>query len=178
MPDTKNKSKIDTSTGGGKPTENSLSFQEKPDQEKTEKARANAEIEKETDAVGEKAKEIGADTDNLEEKETEFSEMVIDKLKKGLSQVYEAGAKVVDDLSQSAQEYAEKYKIESEIKKFQVEKDQLMTQLGHSIFKRYREKGIVSESFFNEEEIMDQFSQTETLDKKIIRAGKRLDNAK
>jgi hypothetical protein len=39
-----------------------------------------------------------------------------------------AGTKVVDELSQAAQEYAEKYKVESEIKKLKGEKDKRSIQ--------------------------------------------------
>jgi len=98
-------------------------------------------------------------------------------MKKGLSQAYDAGARVVDDLSQAAREYAEKYKAESEIKKLKGENDLLITQLGHSILKRHLEKGKVMESFFNEKEIVDQLNQIEMFDRQIIKTGKLLDKA-
>ncbi len=66
---------------------------------------------------------------------------------KGLLQAYEVGAKVVDELSQTALEYAEKYKAESEIKKLNGKKDLLMTQLGHSILKRHLAENKITESF-------------------------------
>ncbi|MGB5747041.1 MAG: hypothetical protein WBM69_08680 [Desulfobacterales bacterium] len=101
--------------------------------------------------------------------------IVVDKLKKGLSQAYEAGAKVVDELSQNAQEYAEKYRAESEIKKLKGEKDKLMAQLGQSVLKHHLAGGGFAESFFNGKETIDQFNQIEILDKKIIKIGKKLD---
>lgn len=104
--------------------------------------------------------------------------IVVDKLKKGLSQAYEAGAKVVDELSQTAQEYAEKYRAESEIKKLKGENDDLMAQLGQSIFKQHLADGGFAESFFNRKEIVDQFNQIEIIDKKIIKIGKQLDKGK
>jgi hypothetical protein len=93
-------------------------------------------------------------------------------------QAYEVGAKVVDELSQTAQEYTEKYKTESEIKKMKGKRDLLITELGHYILKRHLTEGKVSESFFNEKEIIDQFKEINMLDKQIINAGKQLDNAK
>ena len=77
-----------------------------------------------------------------------------------------------------AQEYADKYKAESEIKKLKGKKDLLITQLGHLILKRHREKGKVMESFFNEKEIIERFNQIDMFDKKIIKTGKQLDKAK
>jgi len=121
--------------------------------------------------IGESAKKAG-------EKATELTDIVVDKLKKGLSQAFEAGAKVVDELSQATQEYAEKYKTESEIKKLKGKKDLLLTQLGHSILKCHREKGKFTETFFGEKKVIDQFNQIENLDKEIIMTGKRLDKAK
>jgi hypothetical protein len=53
-----------------------------------------------------------------------------------------------------------------------------MTQLGQSIFKHHLAGGGFAESFFNRKEIIDQFNQIELLDKKIIKVGKQLDNAK
>jgi len=109
--------------------------------------------------------------------DSEFTDRLVVKLKKGLLQAYDVGAKVVDELSRTALEYADKYKAESEIKKLNVEKDLLITQLGHSILKHHLE-GKVTESFFNEKEIIDQFNQIEKLDKKIIKTGKQLDKTK
>jgi len=45
-----------------------------------------------------------------------------------------AGVKVVDELSHTDREYAEKYKDESQIKKMTGETGELLAQLGHSIF--------------------------------------------
>ena len=95
-----------------------------------------------------------------------------------MKKAYEAGSKVVDELTQTAQEYTEKYKAESEIKKMKGENDQLTTQLGHSVLKRQLAQGNVTDSFFKEKEMIDQFNQIEKIDKLIIKAGRQLDRAK
>ena len=159
-------------------SEEKISSQEMPRQETIKIFQTAAEIDKEKGFLDEVAEDIGEGAKTVGGKATELTDMVVDKLKKGLSQAYEAGAKVVDELSQTAQEYAEKYKAESEVKKLNGKKNLLITQLGHSIFKRYREKGKVMESFFNGKEIIDQFNQIEMLDKKIINTGKQLDKGK
>lgn len=110
--------------------------------------------------------------------EAEFGDGLVDKLKKGLKKAYEAGSKVVDELTQTAQEYTEKYKAESEIKKLKGENDQLTTQLGHSVLKRQLAQGNVTDSFFKKKEMIDQFNQIEKIDKLIIKAGRQLDSAK
>ena len=176
MSDTQNTKK--KPPAGNEIAKDKISSQELPEQETIETPQANAEIEKEKGFLGEVVEDIGEGAKMVGEKATELTDMVVDKLKKGLSQAYEAGAKVVDELSQAAQEYAEKYKAESEIKKLKGEKDLLIRQLGHSILKHHRKKGKVTESFFNEKEIIDQFNQIEMFDKQIVNTGKILDKAK
>jgi uncharacterized protein Yka (UPF0111/DUF47 family) len=121
---------------------------------------------------------LGEDAKMVGEKATELTDFIVDKLKKGFSHAYGAGAKVVDELSQTAQEYAEKYKTESEIKKLEGEKDKLITLLGQSIFRHHLAGGRFAESFFNKKEMIDQFDQIERLDKEIIETGKQLDKGK
>ncbi|MBU3951300.1 MAG: hypothetical protein KKF12_06155 [Proteobacteria bacterium] len=145
--------------------------EEMPEQETIKTPQAAAEMEKEKDLVGEVAENIG-------ENATEIADTIVDKLKKGFSQAYGAGAKVVDDLSRATQGYVEKYKAESEIKKLEGEKDILITQLGQSVFKHHLAGGGFSESFFNKKEISDQFNEIELLDKKIVETGKQLDKEK
>jgi hypothetical protein len=178
MSDTKKTNTKNQPPAGEEIAKDKTSSQEVPEQETIETPQAPVEIEKEKGLLGEVVENIGEDATMVGEKATEIAEMIVDKLKKGLSQAYEAGAKVVDELSQTAQEYADKYKAESEIKKLNGKKDLLITQLGHSILKRHLAEGKVTESFFNEKEIIDQFKQIEMFDKQIINTGKQLDKAK
>ena len=178
MSDTKNTNTKKESPAGNEIAKDKIASQEMPEQEKIETPQATAEIDKEKGFLGEVVEDIGEGAKMVGEKASELTDIVVDKLKKGLSQAYDAGAKVVDELSQAAQEYAEKYKAESEIKKLKGEKDLLITQLGHSTLKHHRKKGKVTESFFNEKEIIDQFTQIEMFDKQIVNTGKILDKAK
>jgi hypothetical protein len=154
------------------------SSQEAPEKETTETPQAPTDIEKEKSLLGEVAENIGEDAKMVGEKATEIADMIVDKLKKGFSQAYDAGAKVVDDVSQTAQGYAEKYKAESEIEKLEGEKNKLTTQLGQSIFRHHLARGRFTEVFFNKKEIIDQFNQIKRLDKKIVEIGKQLDKGK
>lgn len=178
MADTKKTNTKEKPSAGKEIAKDKISSQKMPEQETIETPRATAEIKKEKGFLGEVAEDIGEGAKTVGEKATELTDIVVDKLKKGLSQAYEAGAKVVDELSQTAQEYADKYKAESEVKKLNGKKDLLITQLGHSILKHHLAEGKVTGSFFNEKEIIDQFNQIEMLDKKIIKTGKQLDKEK
>jgi hypothetical protein len=178
MADTKKTNTKEKPSGKKETTNDNISSQEMPGQETTETPQAIAEIEKEKNFLGEVAEDIGEGAKKVGEKTSELTDIVVDRLKKGLSQAYEAGHKVVDELSQTAQEYVEKYRAESEIKKLKGEKDKQTAQLGQSIFKHHLAGGAVTESFFNRKEIIDQFNQIEMLDKKIIKTGKQLDKGK
>jgi hypothetical protein len=178
MSDTKKTNTTNESPAGKGIAKDKISSQEMPEQETIGTSQAGAEIEKEKGFLGEVAENIGEDAKMVGEKAGELTDIIVGKLKKGWSQAVEAGAKVVDELSQTAQEYAQKYKAESGIKKLEGEKDELMTQLGRSIFEHHLAGGRFTESFFNREEIIDQFNQIEMLDKKIIETGKQLDKGK
>ena len=106
--------------------------------------------------------------------DAEITDKVVDKLKKGFLQAYEAGAKVVEGISQTTHDYAEKYKVESGIKNLEERKTLIITQLGHSIFKRHIEKKKITESFLKEKEIADMFTQIEMLDAQISDSEKQL----
>ena len=175
MSDTKNTNTKKKPPAGKEIAKDKISSQEMPGQETIATPQATAEIEKEKGFLGEVVENIGEDAKMVGEKATELADIIVDQLKKGLSQTYEAGAKVVDEVSQAAQEYVEKYKAESEIKKLKGDKDKLMTQLGQSIFKHHLAGGGFAESFFNKKEIIDRFNQIEMLDKRIIETGKQLD---
>ena len=174
MSDTKNTNTIKKSLAGEEIAEDKLSSQEMPEQEASKTPQSAPDMEKEKGFLGEVAEDIGEGAKKAGEKATDLADIVVDQLKKGWSQAYEAGAK----LSQAAHEYVEKYKAESEIEKLKDEKNELMTQLGQSIFKHHLSGGKFTESFFNKKEVIDQFNQVEILDKKIIRTGKKLDKGK
>ena len=159
-------------------SEDKISSQEMPEQATIKTFQTAAKIEKEKVFLIEVAEDIGEGAKKVGEKTAELSDMVVDKLKKGLSQVYAVGAKAIDELSQTAQEYSEKYRAETAIKKLEGEKNKLIAQLGQSIFKHHLAGKGFAESFFNNKEIIDQITQIETLDKKIIKIGKQLDKAK
>jgi hypothetical protein len=152
-----------------------ISSEKLGEQETIGAPQATSEMEKEKGFFGDVAGNIGEGAKMVGEKGTELADLIVHKLKRGLSQAYEAGAKVVDELSQAAQEYAEKYKAESKMKKVNGEKDKLMIQLGQSIFRHHLAGGNFTEAFFNKEEIVEQFNQIEVLDKEIVETGKQLD---
>ncbi len=108
MSDTKNSNTKKNPPVAKETAEDKTASREMPEQETIETPQATVEIEKEKGFLVEMAGNIGDGAKIVGEKATELGDMIVDKLKKGLSQAYEAGAKVVDDLSQAAQEYSGK----------------------------------------------------------------------
>ena len=126
---------------------------------------------KEKNILGEAADSIEESAKLVSEKATELS----GKLKKGLAQAYDTGAKVVDELSHIAQEYSEKYKAESEIKKLKTEKDALLSQLGEAFYKHRLSGEDFTDTFFHLSQTEDLLKQIDAVDQKIVKTSKQLD---
>ncbi|MFC2088400.1 hypothetical protein ACFLSX_02280, partial [Calditrichota bacterium] len=101
--------------------------------------------EKEYGFLVEAAKNIEASVETVGEKFSEVAEKTIETagglyqtMKNGLSSTYDAGSKVVDDISQSAQNYIEKYKQNIEMKKLSDERDRLSMKLGREFFTQFK----------------------------------------
>lgn len=112
------------------------------------------------------------------EKATAVAETLISKIKEGVSSAYRSGARLVDELAQSAQGYMDKFKNEAEMKKLRGQRDELATQLGRSFFNQYRAAGSVTKDILKSEEIAGLISRIEQLDEEIISLGKRLQSQK
>ena len=74
-----------------------MSSEEMVEQETIETPPATAEIDEEKGFLGEMAENIEEDAKIVGGKATEMADMIVDKLKKGLSQAYEAGSKAIDE---------------------------------------------------------------------------------
>lgn len=145
--------------------------QEVPDQGNEPNSQSGSETGKEKGLIDEVTDNIEGSAKLVKEKAVELA----DKLKKGLSQAYATGTKVVDELSLAAQEYAEKYKSESKIRKMKSEKDVLTIQLGRSFFENRHAGDQSAASFLQKKEIVDLLNQIEMMDNQIIEAGKQID---
>ena len=146
------------------PAENAAAETPPPADEKSFLTETAGNIEEGAKIFGEKAGEIAG--------------ALLGKLRKGVSQAYQASAKVVDELSQTAHDYTEKYKTEMEMKELRGQKDDLTTRLGAAVFKQLKTKGTVRDTFFQEKEIRDVVERVEKLDREIVKLGKKLDQAK
>lgn len=150
------------------------SDQGKPDSKTGAISKATSASERTKSFLGDTAENIEDGAKLVREKATEIT----DKLKKGLTHAYDTGAKVVDELSQRAQEYSEKYRVESEIKKLKNEREMLTVQLGQSFFKHRLTGEKFVETFFNIGKTIDNLNRIEMIDKEIIKTSKQYDHEK
>ncbi len=178
MPDTEKTDPKKESSDEKLTAEEKQSSPKTAEQKTGETAHTAEAIKQEKDFLDEISENIGESAKKIGEKATQLADTIVDKFKKGISQAFDAGAKIVENVSQAAQEYAEKYKTESEITKLNDQKDQRMTQLGQYVFKHHLAGGKFTESFFNKKATVEQFDRIDILDKAIIETGKQLDNEK
>jgi len=103
---------------------------------------------------------------------------VFEKIKERATKVYVTGAKVVDDVTQSAYEYAERYQHNVEMKKLGEKRDALTTKLGMTTFEQFKSSNKLPEKFLDREDITDHIKEIEKLDKQIVKIGKKLAKSK
>lgn len=121
---------------------------------------------------------VGEKVSDIAEKTAEVAGEVFKAVKRGLSSTYEAGAKVVDEITHTAQDYLEKYKHNIEVKKLSEERDKLTAKLGFTTFVKYKMSDAAPQKLLEEKEIQNLISEIEKLDKEIVKVGKELEKGK
>jgi hypothetical protein len=150
-----------------KNSENQIKVEHGPLVEAAENIEEGAKI------VGEKVSEVAS---SIAEKTSEVTGPVIDKVKDSVSGVAELGKKVLDEISQTAQDYIEKYRHKADMKKIGEERKALTIKLGSHIYVRYKVRNFSPENLFQDQEILGLINDIEQKDKEIIEKGKELDN--
>ena len=122
--------------------------------------------------VKDRTSEIASD---IVERASGFKDTLIDRVKKGVSEAYEAGSKTFDGLTETAQDYAEKYKHKIEINKLKAKQDKQYSILGSLIFDKYKVAGMIPAKFFKEKNIKELINEIENTAEQIVEQGKALD---
>jgi hypothetical protein len=136
-----------------------------------------------SDFLTEASKSIESGVEVASEKISEFAGKTAETagelykaVKKGLSSTYDAGAKAIDEISNTAQDYIDKYKKNTEVNKLSEMRNQLYKKLGKEFFEVYKtKKEDTLKLFFNKKEILDLNSEIEKLNKDIVKIGKKLE---
>ncbi len=131
-------------------------------------------IEEGARIISEKVSEVAGEVAN---KTSEIAGTVYDKVKETVSDVVDIGTRAVDDLSQTAQNYIEKYKNKAEISKISEKRNGLTTQLGSLVYLRYKVQNTGPENLFNDKEISSLIKEIEAKDKEIIKIGKEIEDS-
>ena len=122
--------------------------------------------------VKDRTAEIAAD---LAGKASSFKDTLLHKVKKGVSEAYEAGSKAVEELTETAQDYAEKYKHKMEINKLKAKQNKQYTVLGSLIFEKYKVAGLTPAKLLKEKDIVSLINEIENTVEQIVEQGKALD---
>lgn len=122
--------------------------------------------------VKDRTSEIASD---IAEKASDFKDIFFDRVKKGVSEAYEAGSKTIEELTETAQDYAEKYKHKIEINKLKAKQDKKYTILGSLIFEKYKVAGMTPAKVFNDKDIKELINDIENTAEQIVEQGKVLD---
>jgi hypothetical protein len=132
---------------------------------------AAGQIESGAGAIGRKVSEFAG-------KSTETAGEVYETVKLRLNTIYKAGLKWVDELSQTAQDYVDRYRYNSEMKNLSEERDSLTTELGKKAYANHKIKETTIDNLFRHNEIAALVSRIDTLDKEIVETGKKLEKKK
>jgi hypothetical protein len=125
-----------------------------------------------------KAKVIGKKTSVVAEKvsdqTTEIAGIAYDKLKKSVSEVYEASSKTMSDMSKKAAKYIKKYEDTIEMKKLNHDRNMKMQELGSHIFNHYKSKSLKLTELLEKDESQKILHELEILNKQIVKLGRKI----
>jgi hypothetical protein len=132
---------------------------------------AAANIEEGAGVVGEKISDVAGQT-------VEVASDILDAMKDRLHKVYVAGNRAVEGVTRSAQEHAEKYKQNAEMKRLAVERDRLTAKLGFATYRHFKERKWSPELLFEDREISSLVDQIESLDREVVKIGEAIEREK
>jgi hypothetical protein len=132
---------------------------------------AARKIETGAKVVGEKAVDVA---DKLSEQTSEFAEIGYEKIKKGVSDVYDVSSKTISDISKKAVKYVKKYENTVEMKKLSHDRNVKMQELGSHIFALYKSKTQEIKELLANDESKKIINDLEVLNKAIVKIGRKI----
>lgn len=101
---------------------------------------------------------------------------IFEEVKEKAEDLYGKGAEKFEQASGVVENYVDRYKGEKEIKQLTKEKEELNGILGSIIYHEFKKNGSVSKRFLTTKKSSELFSSIESIDKRILKLGKELDN--
>ncbi len=119
--------------------------------------------------INEGAKIVGDEARDLGEKISSYSEEVFGKIKERTTEVFQSGKELTRDAVNKAQEMAEKYRDQSEVRKLNEEKKKVAAQLGMSFYLILKNNdNKVPDTILRRKAIKTTLKEMEELDQQIL----------
>jgi hypothetical protein len=129
-------------------------------------------IEEGTKVEGEKNSE---ESSTIVDKTSEVVGPVIERVKESVGDIADLGKKVIDELTQTTQNYIEKYKNNVEMNKLVKERNKLTFKLGSIGYLRHKVRNIGDENLIRDQNILRLIKDIENKNEQIIELGKKND---
>lgn len=121
------------------------------------------------DNITEGARIVGEEARDLGEKISSYSETIFGKIKEKTSEVFESGKELTLDAVNRAQELAEKYRDQGEIRKLNDEKKKVAAQLGMNFYLMVKNNdNKVPPTILRRKAIKSTMKEMEELDQQIL----------
>lgn len=119
--------------------------------------------------INEGARVVGDEARDLGEKISSYSEEIFGKIKERTSEIFQSGKELTQDAVNRAQEVAEKYRDQTEIRKLNEEKKKVAAQLGMSFYLILKNNdNKVPDTILRRKAIKTTLKEMEELDKQIL----------
>lgn len=119
--------------------------------------------------INEGARVVGGEARDLGEKISSYSEEVFGKIKDRTSEMFQSGKELTQDAVNRAQEMAEKYRDQTEVRKLNEEKKKVAAQLGMSFYLILKNNdNKVPDTILRRKAIKTTLKEMEELDQQIL----------
>ena len=134
--------------------------------EATENIEAGARL------IGKKASKMASE---LAGTTSDIASKIKEEVKEPASEALAAARRTIDEFSDKAQEYLDKYKHRSEINRLAKERDVLIKVLGQLVYLKLKSRSANKEILADNEEVKNLVKNIKKKDREIINAGKESD---
>jgi hypothetical protein len=123
--------------------------------------------------INEGARVVGEEARDLGEKISSYSEEIFGKMKEHTSEMWQSGKELTSDAVNKAQEIAEKYRDQAEVRKLNEEKKRVAAQLGMSFYLILKNNdNKVPDTLLRRKAIKTTLKEMEELDQQILDLSK------
>ena len=119
---------------------------------------------------GEKATDV---VEKVSDQTTEITEIVYDKIKKGVHEAYDISSKTMNDMGKKTGKYIQKYEDTLDIKDLKRDRDKKMYELGTHIFNLSKSKSQKLPDLIANDVSQKILNEVELLEKDIAKLGRR-----